>query len=452
MSRHLPTSRRHLPLTLWSVVFLLLGAMVAGAMLWQLHRLQGRVAHVTATRTVLAQGENLTTFLAGLQGLALTNLTAAQWQLFNTLVEGLHAAQNELQFVSVTRDGETLFHRQTTGLAAATPPDSRGSAKPMPVSISSGNLELGGRAVPVMIFRRDIPQQDGSTVSVELGLQRSVVVGAEENAAQAIRALFRFSVLIVTAAFGLCLLLFVWVVRRDRQREAHARQEEHLAFSGVLANGIVHDFRNPMSSVRLDAQMLERELTRAGEARQDRLIELSGRISRTIERMDRVFQEFLYLARPAVETLEPVNLADCVSECLETLAPRLEQADVRVTRVGAPVPLFAAAAPFALRRALINILLNAIQFSPRGGQIDVTMRQESEHVILDVGDRGPGIAPQDRQRVFEMFVTSRPEGTGLGLFLARTAIRKCGGEITALGRDGGGTLIHMVLKGADCKT
>jgi signal transduction histidine kinase len=257
------------------------------------------------------------------------------------------------------------------------------------------------------------------------------------------------TVLTVAAAFGLCLLLFTWAVRRDRRRETQARQEEHLAFSGVLANGIVHDFRNPMSSVRLDAQMLERELTHAGGARQDRLTELSGRISRTIERMDRVFQEFLYLARPSTDALEPVDLAACVNECLETLAPRLEQAGVQVTRLWSSPAPHAAAAPFALRRALINILLNAIQFSPRGSQIEVGIRTDGDRVTLDVLDRGPGIAPRDRHRVFDMFVTSRPEGTGLGLFLARTAVHKCGGEIAALGREGGGTVMRVVLKAAD---
>jgi two-component system, NtrC family, sensor histidine kinase HydH len=279
-------------------------------------------------------------------------------------------------------------------------------------------------------------------------LQRSVVGDAEENATQAIRALFRFSVLTVVAAFGLCLLLFTWAVRRDRWREAHARQEEHLAFSGVLANGIVHDFRNPMSSVRLDAQMLERELARPEGARQERLAELSGRISRTIGRMDRVFKEFLYLARPAPETLEPVDLAACVGECLETLAPRLEQAEVRAARLWTSPPPHAVATPVALRRALINIVLNAIQFSPRGGLIELDVRATGGQVTLDVLDRGPGIAPRDRGRVFDMFVTSRPEGTGLGLFLARTAVRRCGGEIVALGREGGGTIMRITLKTA----
>jgi len=71
----------------------------------------------------------------------------------------------------------------------------------------------------------------------------------------------------------------------------------------------VHDFRNPMSAVHLDAQMLEREAKRPEGARPERLTDLAGRINRTVERMDKVFQEFLYLARPAEEAREPVDLA-----------------------------------------------------------------------------------------------------------------------------------------------
>jgi signal transduction histidine kinase len=211
----------------------------------------------------------------------------------------------------------------------------------------------------------------------------------------------------------------------------------------------VHDFRNPMSSVRLDAQMLERESRRPEGARPERLADLAGRIDHTVSRMDKVFQEFLYLARPAEEAQEPVDLAECVRECLLTLAPRLEQAGVTPAILWQAPPPRILASPFALRRALINVLLNAVQFSPAQGRIEVDARAAGNRVELDILDRGPGIPAPDRRRIFDMFVTTRPGGTGLGLFLARTAIRKCGGEIAALPREGGGACIRMTLKKAD---
>ena len=263
---------------------------------------------------------------------------------------------------------------------------------------------------------------------------------------QAVKSLFRLSVLTLAAAFGACLLLIVWVVRRDRTWADRRRQEEHLAFSGMLANGIVHDFRNPMSSVRLDAQMLERETRRAEGARPERMAELAGRINRTVERMDKVFQEFLYLARPAEEAREPVDLAECVQECIETMTPRCEQAGVTPAAVWQQAPPRVLASPFALRRALVNVVINAIQFSPARERVEIDAHVNGSQVELDVMDRGPGIPAAERRRIFEMFVTTRPGGTGLGLFLARTAIRKCGGDIVALPREGGGSVIRIMLQ------
>ena len=89
--------------------------------------------------------------------------------------------------------------------------------------------------------------------------------------------------------------------------------------------------------------------------------------------------------------------------------------------------------------------MNAIQFAPKGSEVTVALAHRGGGVTTDVLDRGPGIPPEKRQKIFEMFVTGRPEGTGLGLFLARTAIRRCGGDIQALARDGGGADIRITL-------
>jgi two-component system sensor histidine kinase DctS len=75
----------------------------------------------------------------------------------------------------------------------------------------------------------------------------------------------------------------------------------------------------------------------------------------------------------------------------------------------------------------------------------VACAAQGSSVRIDIADRGPGVPPRDRERIFEMFVSSRPEGTGLGLVLARTALRKCGGEIIARPREGGGSIFRITL-------
>jgi two-component system sensor histidine kinase CreC len=164
-----------------------------------------------------------------------------------------------------------------------------------------------------------------------------------------------------------------------------------------------------------------------------------------MERMDKVFQEFLFLAKPADEKPESVDIEQVVRECVDTLAPRAEQAGVTVKTARLDALPRATAFPFALRRALLNVLMNAVQFAPKGSEITVALAHEDGRVSVDVLDRGPGIPPEKRDKVFDMFETGRPEGTGLGLFLARTAIRRCGGDLRAFGRDGGGADLRLTL-------
>ena len=438
-----------LPLIFWAAMVLLAAASASALGIWYLKRMHDHDTRAMATRAVLDQGGQMADYLAELSPHCPTPLSPEQWQRFYELIDGLHAAQRNLQFVSIVRDGTTLINRQASSLTGFSAKPFRGTNSLMSVraSVAQQVLELGGAEVPVMVFRRDITlaRKDGQ-IEVEVGLRNTAVDQEEQAAAQAVNSLFRLSVLTLAAAFGACLLLLVWVVRRDHIWAERRRQEEHLAFSGMLANGIVHDFRNPMSSVRLDAQMLERETRRSAGARPERLSDLACRINRTVERMDKVFQEFLYLARPADEALEPVDLAECVQECIETMTPRCEQAGVTPVTVWPVAPPRVLASPFALRRALLNVFVNAIQFSPPRTRMEVDARVVGSQLELDVLDRGPGIPAAERRRIFEMFVTTRPGGTGLGLFLARTAIRKCGGDIAALPREGGGTVIRITLQ------
>ncbi|HRR35007.1 MAG TPA: HAMP domain-containing sensor histidine kinase [Kiritimatiellia bacterium] len=452
-----PSTPRH---GIWRLEIILLLALLttalgAGGVLHFLKWQHDRQAHLAATETVLREGEALLDTLNGVSMASTTNLTPARWRQFSAMVDSAFSVRKDVQSISVSRDGETLFHRQAGGLHdAPSPPQPPGmtpadtSAGESETEMSQGSLEIGGVRQPVFVITRTHRLPDGSQVTTEATFKREAV-GAEEQTARAlVSSLFTFSVGVLILSFAICAGVLLVAVARDRRREARARQEEHLAFSGVLANGILHDFRNPMSAVRLDAQMLGKELAREEGFRPERVRDLAGRIARTMARMDKIFQEFLFLARPADERPEPVDLDQVVRECTDTLAPRAEQAGVTLrARPHDPLPP-AAAYPFALRRALLNIIVNAIQFAPRGSEVTVVLGRHETFLAIEVLDRGPGIPAAQRQTVFDMFVTGRPEGTGLGLFLARTAVRRCGGDIEALARDGGGARLRITLPAA----
>ena len=433
------------------LLVLLTSALCAGGVLHFLKWQHDRQAHLAATETVLQEGEALLDAINGLGIASTPNLSPIRWRQFATVVDSAFSVRKDVQSISVTRDGVTLFHRQAGGLSPPPEPplpDDGSSAVPKSAAeteMSQGSIEIGGVRQPVFVISRTVTLGDGSKVVTEATFKREAV-GAEEKTSRAlVSSLFSFSVAVLVLSFAVCALVLIIAVARDRRREKRSRQEEHLAFSGVLANGILHDFRNPMSAVRLDAQMLGKEMKRTDGFRPERVRDLSERIARTMERMDKVFQEFLFLAKPADEKPESVDIEQVVRECVDTLAPRAEQAGVAVKTARLSDLPRATAFPFALRRALLNVLMNAVQFAPKGSEITVTLAHEDGRVLVDVLDRGPGIPPEKRDKVFEMFVTGRPEGTGLGLFLARTAIRRCGGDLRAFGRDGGGADLRITL-------
>ena len=445
---HSSASGGFLRLEISLLLALLTSALVAGGVLFFLKGQHDKQAHLAATEVVLQEGEALLNAISDLGIACSTNPSPAEWRQFSTVVDSAFSVRKDVQSVSVSRDGVTVFHRQAGGglLPPAPPGWSRQASSPMAeTEMSQGSLEIGGVRQPVFVISRTLALSDGSKVVAEATFKREAVGTQERTARTLVSSLFTFSVAVLILSFAVCALVLIVAVARDRRRELRARQEEHLAFSGVLANGILHDFRNPMSAVRLDAQMLGKEMKRSDGFRNERVRDLSERIARTMERMDKVFQEFLFLAKPADEKPENVDIEQVVRECVDTLSPRVEQAGVTVTTTRSDSLPHAAAFPFALRRALLNVLMNAIQFAPKGSEITVALACCGSRVVTDVLDRGPGIPTEKREKIFDMFVTGRPEGTGLGLFLARTAIRRCGGDIQALARDGGGADIRISL-------
>lgn len=414
----------------WFLLVALFSAALAGGIaLVALKRQHERQARIAATEAVLDKGDALMDTLCGaaLKGLTRTPSTAL-WRSFSARVDSAFSVRRDVQSLSVSKNGTTLFQRQSGGLLndhsfSSEEPSGSGTTE-----IEQGALDSGGMKVPVFVLTRRFSLPDGELV-VEATFKREAVGVEEKTAKRLVSSLFFFSFAVLVIAFSSCALVLSVAVIRERRREERERQEEHLAFSGVLANGILHDFRNPMSSVRLDAQMLVREMRREEGFRETRVKELSERIARTMERMDKVFTEFLFLAKPADAETESVNLVETVQECLDTLTPRLEQAGLLASFQPPPTPVLVRAYASPFRRALINVLVNATQFAEKGSTILVSLETIRGKAVLDIHDEGPSIDPKMREKIFEMFVTGRPEGTGLGLFLARTAIERCGGSI-----------------------
>jgi signal transduction histidine kinase len=150
---------------------------------------------------------------------------------------------------------------------------------------------------------------------------------------------------------------------------------------------------------------------------------------KTIDRLDGLLAEFLVISRPEGDARETFEINACVLDCIEMLKMRFQKAGLFFQADLAPVRLMARGFPAQFKRALLNIMTNAEQFSPPRGRVTIRSRAEKKYALITITDEGPGIPPSEKKKIFDLFYSNRPGGTGIGLALARAAVENCGGEI-----------------------
>ncbi len=430
-------TRRHLPLAALAVLFILLIAGLAGVNLWLLVRLYERSSRSTVTLSVLQYGTLLTRQLAGQPLLQAPQPAPADAEQFGRMVDLLQQIEPGLAQVTVSERDAVLYHHGPAAPAAEAPDPAPGTGR---TSVIPKKLLIGSNVAPVMAFTRKLNLPGGGERQVQVALKKELLEREQAGAAAAIAAMFHLSLVTLAAAFGVCLLAVVGLVRRELIWSQRRRQDEHLAFAGAVASSIIHDFRNPMSSMRLDAELLQQEAVRGAAARPERMHDLAAHINATIERLDILLLEFLLIAKPEVVEHERFDVNTCLRDDLDLVQALFAKAGIRIDQALAEQPLTIRGFPVQFKRALLNILHNAEHFAPPGSAVAVRTRQDGAEAVVEITDQGPGIPPRNRRRIFDLFYSERPGGTGIGLALAKTAVENCGGAVSVRpGPDGRGS-------------
>ena len=222
-----------------------------------------------------------------------------------------------------------------------------------------------------------------------------------------------------------------------RAFEQHIFQSEKLAALGVMAGGIAHELRNPLSVSFSAAQFL---LDSSHDPAFQQ--ECVSKIIDGIQRSSGIIENLLRFARPAPSAqVEAINLVTLVQETVILLAPQAKIQKIKILE-DYPDPLVSASGnPSLLLQTIMNLILNAYQAMPAGGQIKIAVRREAAEAVVEVGDTGCGISAANLGRVFDPFFTTQPvgKGTGLGLSICHTIVKQHGGLIEVDSLEGQGS-------------
>ena len=241
--------------------------------------------------------------------------------------------------------------------------------------------------------------------------------------------------LLLAAGSGLAVVIYRGLlaplkVKLVQSQELLERQEK-LASLGMLAAGVAHEVRNPLTAIKAWLFLQQKQLKPGSAEHADAEI-----ISSEIKRLERIVQEVLLFARPSEPCLEALSAEEPLRRVHSLMAPQLGQMGIRLL-LEAPVPASVRIDPQQVQQVLINLVQNAADSIGRDGTITLRTRLDSRRlqdyetdvVVLEVIDTGTGIAPEVEKRLFDPFFTTKETGTGLGLSIAARIIEKNGGAL-----------------------
>jgi signal transduction histidine kinase len=217
-----------------------------------------------------------------------------------------------------------------------------------------------------------------------------------------------------------------------------------LAALGRMATQVAHELKNPLAGLRLYARHLEQRLERVGEGEG---MELARKITSTVDHLAAVVSEITAFGRPPELHRVAVALPALLEECIALARARCAGAGVEIVRKWDPRCPEAHVDPRELRKAFLNLIVNALEALEGGGTLTIATAwaPDTETIQITVEDTGVGMTEETLRRAFDLFFTTKAEGTGLGMAIARSVIDLHGGELTVQSTPGRGTRVRVTL-------
>ena len=216
-------------------------------------------------------------------------------------------------------------------------------------------------------------------------------------------------------------------------------QAERLAAVGEVAGSVAHGIRNPLAGIRASAQVAQEQAT------SPELRRILGDVLQESDRLEQRIRTLLDFSRPLDPAVRTIELGELFERLETSVSHQAERQNVDF-RVGTEThPFSLDTDPDFLAEVLLELIGNAFRALPDGGRIEVSGKREAGRTVLTVSDSGPGVPESHRERLFDLFFTTRPEGTGVGLATAKKIVSRLGGSIVCEPGVGSGTRFRIAL-------
>ena len=242
----------------------------------------------------------------------------------------------------------------------------------------------------------------------------------------------------------LAVCLLTVVARRRRYPLAQKLSDEYVKPTPPLTRELVHEIRNPLNSVNLNLQILEEDLAAENPSSPSDLQKRVQHIRREVERLNRILTDFRRYANLPPLEFETCDLAPLIEEVLDFNEPEAQKQNVQVNREIQALPPVQLD-PSQFKQALLNLIINGVQAMENGGPLTVRAKPLNEGIQIDVEDTGQGIQPEQLDKIFDLFISTKAEGTGVGLTIVKQVIEGHGGRVSVESNPGHGTKFSIWL-------
>jgi signal transduction histidine kinase len=234
-------------------------------------------------------------------------------------------------------------------------------------------------------------------------------------------------------------------ITESRRSVQQTIESERLNTLTLLAAGVAHEIGNPLNSLNIHLQLMERRVRDLEDPAREELQESIDIARSEIGRLDSIVTQFLRAIRPSKPQLHPENINAIVDESVRFFAPEIQDRDIVVEQeLRSDLPLLELDRE-QMKQAFYNIIKNSFEAMKRRGVLHIRTDRDDTHVLISFTDTGGGISAENLSRIFEPYFTTKSTGTGLGLLIVRRIVREHGGELSIESSEGKGLTLTIRL-------